>query len=221
MSIPLQERLIRHGVSNVVYIPNSVDRGSIAQVDRSQDENSIIFIGSMTNRKRPMVMLKAFEIVAAKIRGARLVMIGEGPLRRLVEDEIRKKNLNTQIKVFPYVETALLESLRSHSRIFVLPSASEGLSLALVEAMAAGQALIVSRIESHTAVLQHAQSALFFELDNPEDLARQMYTLMTDANLRLQLSESAVSLFEAQFSNTIIARRLEALYTAAMVEGPD
>ena len=101
VSRPLQEQLIRHGVPNVVYIPNSVDHASVTEVDRSRSENSIIFIGSMTSRKRPLVLLKAFEIVAERNHGARLVMVGEGPLRRAVEEEIRKKNLDTQVKVFP------------------------------------------------------------------------------------------------------------------------
>ena len=87
--------------------------------------------------------------------------------------------------------------------------------------MVAGQALIVSRIESHMAVLQHARNALFFELDNPQDLARQILTLLADENLRLKLSESARDPSETQFSNSTIAEQLEDLYKHAIVDAAD
>jgi glycosyltransferase involved in cell wall biosynthesis len=107
-------------------------------------------------------------------------------------------------------------ALYSQANVFVLPSVSEGLSLALLEAMAAGKAIIASRNESHQAILKHGENSLLFEVDNCEELTMQIVLALTNGRLRYKISESARQLCEKQFSNELVAKELENLYLRAI-----
>jgi glycosyltransferase involved in cell wall biosynthesis len=163
-----------------------------------------------------MLLIHAFEKVANKISTAKLLMCGEGPLRESIKKEIMKRGLGDRVTMLGYLSPLLLEELRSKAGIYVLPSRSEGLSLALLEAMAAGKTVIASRNESHMAILQHGENSLLFDLDDADDLAGQLLLAIGDEVLRSRLSQSARYLCESEFSNRKAAAKLEDLYSQAI-----
>jgi glycosyltransferase involved in cell wall biosynthesis len=219
VSRPLQRALRQFGIWNSVYIPNSVDQQSVQTVKKSAKEDSILYVASITQRKRPLVLLQAFDSVAKVVPTATLTMIGKGPQMGAVKHEIRKRGLTDRVSCLSDVDGRTLNRIRANSKIFVLPSASEGLSLSLLEAMAAGQVVIASKNESHQAVLRNRANALLFATDNSEELARQIILAITNQGLSYRLSMSANALFEREFSNTIVAPRLEELYLEALDRG--
>jgi glycosyltransferase involved in cell wall biosynthesis len=216
VSKPLQLALNQIGIANAIYVPNSVDTNSIGTTKRSMSDNSILFVGSMIATKRPMLLLRAFERVVHEVPSATLLMCGEGPLRPSLEEEITRKDLRDKISLFSNVSPQFVINLCLHASVFVLPSVSEGLSLSLLEAMAAGKAIVASRNESHEAILKHGENSLLFEVDNCEELTVQILLALTDRKLRHRISESARQLCEKQFSNEVVGKKLEDLYLRAL-----
>jgi glycosyltransferase involved in cell wall biosynthesis len=210
VSKPLQDRLRKFGVSNTLYLPNSVDISAIKQVVPSAKGDSILYVGSMTENKRPLAVLRSFEKVVSQIPTATLVMCGDGPLRTIVEDEISKRGV--RVRLIPKISPEDLNELRANTALFVLPSRHEGLSLALLEAMGAGQTIIASRNESHISLLTDGQNALLVDPDNTEDFTGKIILAIQDKELRSRLSESARHLCESVYSNAMVAGRLEEVY---------
>jgi glycosyltransferase involved in cell wall biosynthesis len=219
VSEPLQARLRNYGVSNTIHVPNSVDLSSIRTVNSCARDDSLLFVGSMTQNKRPLVLLQAFDIVAKAIPTATLYMYGKGPLMEALSREIARRGLVGRVKGLTCVNQQTLNRIRAKTAIFVLPSATEGLSLALLEAMAAGQAVIASRNESHEAILRNGENALLFEADDSEGLARQIMLAIRDRALRRRISRSARTLLENEFSNSVVAERLESVYLGTLNKG--
>jgi len=216
VSIPLQENLRNFKVKNVIYIPNTVDIDSIKPVNEYPDHDSLLYVGSMTKNKQPLTLVHAFERVARTMPSAKLIMCGDGPILSSVRYEIEKNKLQNKVKVLPFVPPECLNEIRSRTPIFVLPSRSEGLSLALLEAMAAGQIIIVSRIPSHVAILDADVNALFFDVDNEEDLAKQVQRAISEKQLRHKIGFAAKRLCRREFSNSVAARKLESIYLNAI-----
>jgi glycosyltransferase involved in cell wall biosynthesis len=212
VSEPLQEALQHLGITNSVYLPNSVDTDLIRPIEEPTLAYSVLFVGVMAPRKRPLVLLHAFERVVRQIPSATLVMVGKGPLTETIREEICRKEISHSIKLFPYVNSGLLEDLLSQASVFVLPSLYEGLSLALLEAMAAGKVIVASANESHRRILHHESQALLFQPDDEEDLAVQILRALTDRQLRPRLAAAARKLCVTSFSNTVVAPELEEIY---------
>ena len=216
VSIPLQESLRNFGVKNTIYIPNSVDFDSIPLVDEYANHSSLLYVGSMTRNKDPMTLLHAFELIVRSIPSAQLTMCGDGPLMPLVKDEIAKNKLEDKVKALSFVPPESLCEIRSKTPIFVLPSRSEGLSLALLEAMAAGQLIIVSRIPSHISILKDEETALFFDVDDEVGLSRQLQRAISERLLGHKIESAARQLCRNEFSNSVVARKLESIYLNAI-----
>jgi glycosyltransferase involved in cell wall biosynthesis len=213
---PLQKALRRFGISNSVYIPNSVDQESVQTVGQSAKQDSILYVASITQRKRPLVLLHAFDSLTKVFPSATLIMVGKGSQMEVLRREIASKGLTERVACLSDVSGQTLNRIRANTQLFVMPSASEGLSLALLEAMAAGQVVIASRNESHEAVLKNGENALLFATDDSEELARQIMLAIGDRALRQRMSRSAKTLLEKEFSNSVVARRLEELYLKAL-----
>jgi glycosyltransferase involved in cell wall biosynthesis len=214
VSRPIQSRLSTFGLRNSVYIPNSVDT-SVVPIEHCHNQYTLMFVGKLTNNKRPLVLVEAFGEVVRRVPEALLLMIGDGPLRESVRKEIIEMGLEERVMLFQNVSPQRVDHLRSQAAIFVLPSASEGLSLALLEAMARGQIIIASRNESHASFLT-SENGLLFEVDSVQDLARQILLAISDDDLRLRLSSSARHTCETEFSNAVVSPKLESVYREAV-----
>lgn len=145
-----------------------------------------------------------------------MTMVGKGPLSALVQEEIRRRRLEHKVKLLPEVTARRVEELLSETAIFVLPSRSEGLSLALLEAMAAGKLIIASRNESHQAVLSDGENALLFQTDNEKELSSQIVSALDNDQLRAKLPQLARQLCLRKFSHIMVAPQLEEVYVASL-----
>ena len=148
------EVLIRLGVAadRLAVIPNGVDTDRWAPSRHACDalllqrvrqqlgsERTFLYMGRLATEKNVEALLRAWRLVSPK--GCRLVIVGDGPLRSTLQNSFNESgilwwgyeaDLNTRIALMQCAE------------VFVLPSLVEGLSLALLEAMASGTACIAT-----------------------------------------------------------------------------
>jgi glycosyltransferase involved in cell wall biosynthesis len=216
VSKPLQRALQHLGIANSVHLPNSVDTKSICRDGGNPVADTILFVGSMTENKRPLLLLRAFQRVVEIVPKATLMMVGDGPLRETVQSEIRRKRLDGRVKLLPSVAHGFVIELLSQAAVFVLPSHSEGLSNALLEAMAAGKVIVASSNESHKEIFRDQDNALLFQVDNETELVQHMVSALTNAQLRSRLSRSARELCVREFSSAVVAGKLERIYQVAI-----
>jgi glycosyltransferase involved in cell wall biosynthesis len=213
VSRPLYRLLRQFGVSNSMYLPNSVDTSLIHPSNSGFTTNrTMLFVGHMTARKRPLLLVRAFARVVAEVPMARLIMVGVGPLKDAVREEVQRRGLIARVKLFPRVTDEFLYQLLGQASVFVLPSVSEGLSLALLEAMAAGKVIVVSANESHREIFRNGCNALMFQPDNEKELVEQLTSALTNDQLGSRLSKSARQLCLREFSNAAIGEKLEMIY---------
>lgn len=138
------ERLRKRGMERVRVFPNGVFPETFPGKQAASSE-SILFLGRLDRVKRPDLLLEAFAMLAARRKEARLVLAGpDYGLRGTLQHRVRAAGLGGRV-LFPGMLTG--ESRRDalrNSTCFCLPSESEGCSLAVLEAAAAGVPLVLS-----------------------------------------------------------------------------
>ncbi len=98
------------------------------------------------------------------------------------------------------------------SDIFVLPSYSEGLSNALMEAMSSGCACIASDVGGNSYLIQNGVSGLLFPAGDKEALRAHIRRLIEDAAKRKAMGEAARRRIEDMFSWNIVGKRYQQLF---------
>ena len=99
-----------------------------------------------------------------------------------------------------------------HIDIFVLPSLSEALSNALMEAMACGCCCIASRVGGNPELIEDGARGLLFEPGNSSELEGKLREAVADQELRARLAEGAHDFIHARFSREASVRQMTSIY---------
>lgn len=145
------------------------------------------YIGRYSAEKNVLAFVRAF-IEARKLDGRiRLLLVGDGPLGNKIRELVRGSEPAIQVEGSRADVAPVLSSLD----VFVLPSLIEGSSLALLEAMASGAAIIASSIAPIREVVSHGSEALLFDPTNEESMKDAILKVAADEGLRKRLSANA------------------------------
>jgi glycosyltransferase involved in cell wall biosynthesis len=106
--------------------------------------------------------------------------------------------------------------LLASADVFVLPSRSEGLPLALLEAMFAGLPIVATRVGEVPTALAEGEAGLLVEPGRPDELAGAIERLLSDSALARRLGERARARAVAEFDVATMAARYESLYAPAL-----
>lgn len=128
-SLSKQELFRKTKHPNLILMPNPVK--IIPRVDVPK-ENIIINVGRLVPEKDQLTLIRIFDEI--NNQGWKLEIIGEGPLRTLIENEIRERNLEGKVQLLGRKKD--LSPYLSKAKIFAFTSISEGYPNALCEAMA-------------------------------------------------------------------------------------
>ena len=141
--------------------------------------------------------------------GARLSLIGEGPERPALEAQVRSLGLTLgpdRAVEAPGVSADVTAALRD-ADLFVLPSKEEGMSIALLEAMALGIPLVVSSIAGNRRLVSDFKHGRLAPPEDPRALARVIIEQWENFDRAFQMSRAARSRVMQEFSITVVVRK--------------
>ncbi len=159
-------------------------------------------------------MLEAMSLLARDTPRARLVLLGDGPQREELEAMVDERGLRSVV-LFPGWRndaTRLMPALD----VFALSSVSEGISLALLEAMAAGVPAIATAVGGNCEVIHRPDSGLLVPPRSPADLANAMRSLADDPARRSALGAGGRRRVEEAFSLSRMIAEYEHLYQSLL-----
>lgn len=140
-----ESRLVTPGMRIAQYRYSQADRSETRQALSLNEESLFGFVGRLTAVKNPMFVIRIFEEIR-KLPGyidARLVMVGDGPLRQELEQHVASAGLADAVTFVGEVENT---ARYYHAMDYLLlPSESEGLSLVAIEAQASGLPIACSQ----------------------------------------------------------------------------
>jgi glycosyltransferase involved in cell wall biosynthesis len=209
------EELCAIGVppGRIVSLPNGVSlEGIVPRPDHAGTRvATVVYVGRLHPQKGLDTLVDAVALVHRRSPGSlRAVLIGEGPHRAELETQIRRLGLAEWVTLAGE-RADVSESLRS-ADAFVLPSHAEGLSNALLEAMAHGLPVVVSNVPGNVDVIDHDVNGLIFPVGDADSLADRLGRLAADDALRDRLGRAARATVEAEYDLDLVVDSYVALY---------
>ncbi len=221
ISQAIHEELLTAGYepARVVKIPNGVPVPEVPWTRRVgwTDAPVAVSVGRLSPEKGHANLLEAWRLVRHHKSRARLILVGDGPERPRLEELIRMLDLSgsvrlagTQAKVEPFLREADL---------FVLPSHEEGMSVALLEAMALGMPVVATAIPGNRKLMADFKNGRLCRVDDPESLARTILEQWADADRAIHMGRAARMLVQKNFSIHAVARQHLLLFDR-LIAGP-
>lgn len=181
-----------------------------------KDEIQVTFVGRLDAQKNPSLLVEALHLAARETGEPRIRarFLGDGPQRAQLTEDSRRLGLADRVEFLGRVEN-VPDHLRA-TDIFVLPSLSEGVSNALLEAMAHGLACIATAIPGNTDLIQDRRTGLLVDPGDPVALSRAILEMARDANLRSSLGRAGRAHILEHFDMQGVARRYADLYRSLL-----
>ncbi len=207
-------------ISNESRLP---DGAVLAVPARRGPSLEIAYVGRLAPEKCVGDLLRAI----AAVPGATLRVVGDGPLRGALESESRSLGVADRVTWRGYVPwgPALLSELRACAAL-VLPSATEGMPLVVLEAMSQGVPVVGTRVGGIPEVVEDGVSGLLVDVHRPDQIAAALRRLAADEDLRLELARAALetarrNTLERQLGPLLAhVRRIHEERTVVRPEGP-
>ncbi len=198
----------------IISIPNGLFEGRVA-TDKSaaelrdgfgisQDTVLIASIGRLAKQKGVDNLIKAASLLAKeKIdRPWKILIVGDGPEKLNLMNMVKNYNLEDSIEFMGFRKD--ISNILAITDIFVLLSLREGLSIAMLEAMAAKKAILASDIGPNKAILRNNIDAVLVEPKDVEKIKGQLMKLILDKEWREHLSQNAYRTFKARFDVAVM-----------------
>jgi len=155
-------------------------------------------------------LLEAFARLRERCPQARLLIVGSGPMADSLEQRAGQLHLLGACHFQPAVEE--VDPWLRAMDIFVLPSLSEALSNALMEAMACGSCALATEVGGNPELVEHGQTGLLFPVGDSNALAAALEVLAGNGDLRHRLAEAGARFIHDGFSSHAAARRMGRIY---------
>jgi starch synthase len=179
---PERIEVVENGVDLDRFRPSSC--GAAGAVRGDGEPVRITFVGRLIANKAPLAVMRAVRTLDPG--RARLSMVGAGPL----DTEVRAlADGRDDIEVLGARED--VDAILAVSDVFVRPSTTEGRSLAILEAMASGCAVVASNIPANAELVDDGRTGLLVPVGDDEALAAAMKRLVDDPVLRSRLGSAA------------------------------
>lgn len=197
------------------FIPNGTDIPTQSPVAPIRD---VLFLGTLKKQKGVDVLMRAWAMTKCT-DGHRLLIVGDGPERRALEDLARSLGIEPRVRFLGLRHD--VDQLLARRRVFVLPSRWEGMPNALIEAMAHGLPCISTSVDGVTDVLDDGKSGLLVEPENPKALALALDRVLTDHAMASRLGGYARARVIQRFSILAIIKEYMQLYEKFLVRHPN
>ncbi|MBU0648603.1 glycosyltransferase family 4 protein [Patescibacteria group bacterium] len=155
-------------------------------------------------------LIKAWKQVQKKIPQAKLIIIGQGKLKKSLQAQIQKFNLENSV----FLPGALPDSQKYLKAfdVFVLSSVKEGFPYVILEAMQARVPIIATHVGGIPEMLENEKSGLLVTPADPAGLTKKIILLLQNKKLGQRLADQAFHDLNAKFNFTVMLEKTSNLY---------
>ena len=172
------------------------------------------YVGRLVPIKHVDLLIRAFAGVASHSSRARLIVVGDGTCRADLERLAADLGLRAQVHFAGWQRD--LARVYGAMDVVALTSRNEGTPVALIEASAAGKAIVATDVGGVADVVQRDATGLLVPDDDLEALTSTLSRLMADGNLRLRLGAAARDVATSRFGYARLVDDIDALYRSVV-----
>lgn len=207
-----QRRLEVAGVDSekIFILHNMFDFDAYAPLKAKHEEHDLIFVGYLRALKRVDILLKMVAVLVKEFPKLRCLIVGDGPKRADLEALV--SSLHIKNHVLFHGPSNDVEKLLQRAKMFVMTSASEGLPMAVVEAMSCGLPVVVPRINEISNLVTDDQDGFLVNEQKPRLYAEACRKLLGDKILRKRMGHRAAESIRNKYAKSFSLKAIQSVW---------
>lgn len=202
--------VIENGINLKKFNPNRAFKDVRKEFGFTNEDFVIGFISRITVQKSPLDFVKSIALARQKETKIKALLVGQGDMEQETIDAIRQYGLEEHIRTSPF-RSDVPDVLHAID-VFCLPSLWEGLSIALLEAMAMKKALVVTPTDGTKEVITHQKSGLIADFGKPEELAECYLAYLHHPEWKKSYGEAAMFTIQKRFDSQRVSQQVTDIY---------
>lgn len=210
----LANKLAEYGFSGETYIiPNGIPERAFEYAPRWRDEPTAMFVGRLIKLKRPLVLLKAWQIVTKKIPDARLIFIGSGSLLEPARNLAKQLKIQNSVEFTGRLPAEKVWAEMSKGWLTILPSRREGFPGVLVESLATGTPFLTSQSGAGPDIAEQTGGGIIIpEPLTHNKLAEAIVSALSNRSKIQEMGAKAREKAKALYCWDVVARKKVQVY---------
>jgi len=168
--------VIHNGIDTQLFTPSSQKPG-----------NQLLWIGRFSHGKGVEYLIEAFSIFLKSRPDYSLLMIGSGPMKKAIEDQILDRCLTNHIIIKEFVSNSEIAQVYQKSQVFILPSLEEGVPRTILESMSCGVPIICTNLPQLVNIV--AGAGLLVPVQNATALAEALTIITSNPEKAKKIGE--------------------------------
>ena len=208
-----KEDLVYSKVKDVIVVPNGIDISEYSNENEVKtDDFQVVFIGRLVFYKNLDTVIKAFKKVASKIPKAKLVVIGDGPMRSDWTELVTTLGLREHVTFAGNISHDEKLRILNKSSFLVFPSVIEGFGIVILEAFACNKPVLVSEVKPLTEIVGNGQDGYFVAPFDVEAWADKIVDLLSAPKKVAEMGVRGRKKVEDNYTIAKVVDKLEELY---------
>ncbi len=216
----VKERFANQGVECPIDVIPTGIRGADFQNGTARDEfvegeEVCLYMGRLAHEKSLDVLIRVFQQIHEKRPTTRLWLVGDGPARKDLEQQIAEAGLTAATRFFGFVDRSTLKDFVASARLFLFTSLTETQGLVLLEAQAGGLPVVAVRASGVDEAVDPGVTGFMVEPGEEAEMAQSALNILEDVRLYSAFSEAAKK-WSSDFSMEKMGEALVSTYRRAI-----
>lgn len=218
----LKNKLVKAGINEnkikIISVPIDLEKFTTfnkARIDELKQKyhfKNILWDGRLEAEKNLGWFLEVFKWVKKEYNNVNFIMIGNGSLRKRLENKAQELKLKDSVHFIGQVDHSDLTNYYHISNIYVFPSLAESFGKVLVQAGAAGLPSVASATTGAQEIIQDNQTGFIVPINNKEKTIEKIMTLLKNEKLAKQMGEKAKQYVQENFDGEVNTQKIIQLW---------
>lgn len=210
--VPARVRVIHNGIGAADAVPPEACARVRAALGLGVGDRVVTSVGSLYAVKGHRYLVEAAPSILAACPSAVLLLAGRGDRESSLRAQARRLGIEGRIRFLGLRHD--VPEILAITDVFVLPSLSEGLSIALLEAMAAARPVVATRVGGNPELIESGESGLLVPSGDARALGTAVIDLLTHSDKARVLGQRALTRVRTRFAITTMIEQYTAIYDA-------
>ncbi|TME90680.1 MAG: glycosyltransferase [Chloroflexi bacterium] len=200
-------RVVYNGIRTAGSVPQEIQASLRADLGISDEERVVAAVGSL-------YLLDAAPSVLGACPPTVFLVAGRGEREAALRAQARSLGIDARVRFLGFRQD--IPALLAMCDVFVQPSLSEGLSIAILEAMAAARPVVATRVGGNPELVVDGETGLLVEAADAKGLASAMIRILRDPAEARRFGNNGLSRGSTRFTAAAMVREYEAIYDTAL-----
>lgn len=212
-----KDDLIKFGEKKPIHvIHNTIDAGPV--LNEAVNPLQFVHVGRLVFYKNLEVVIKAIDILKKTQPNVKLVIIGDGPHKKSLQELTNKLGLGSNVEFLGYVSLDEKMKIIAASNALVFPSLCEGFGLVILEAFSQRKPVLVSNIKPMSDIVSDGKNGFVLDPYDEKSWAEHLLQLIENPSYALEMGREGSKLLVDSFNQDLMLSKVLEMYTDCKVQ---